>query len=334
MTKKYDQKIVTLGGGTGQFHLLDGLRELNENEKITSIAGNWDSGGSSGRLRTELGVLPPGDIRRCLLALMPGQKQRMVAQTLFDDRLEDMNGPLKGHSFGNLLTARLEMLYKGQDRAIDAERELFRVKARVMPVSIDNVKLIAETTKGNKIEGETNIDLRMRNKDYDPTDKISRIYFDSRAEANIACLEQIEEADKIVFSPGDLYTSILPHLLVSGVKESIAKSKAKLIFVVNILTKPGETDSYKASDFVEKFLFYLDTPKRLDYVIVNEDHLDQEIVSIYKEEGQHLVEVDEDRIKELETEVKIIKKPVAKYLKKEHLLRHDSLKLAEAILEA
>src|SRR5512146_291785 len=153
---KYGQNIVTFGGGTGQYHLLTGLRELNEIEKITAIAGCWDSGGSSGRLRTEMGVLPPGDIRRCMLALMEDEKQRMVAQRLFDDRLEDVAGPLKGHSFGNLLTARLDNIFRGQDRGINAERELFRVSAHVMPVSLTNVQLIAETAKGSQIIGETN----------------------------------------------------------------------------------------------------------------------------------------------------------------------------------
>lgn len=332
MSKKYKQKIITFGGGTGQFHLLSGLRELNQNSLITAVAGNWDSGGSSGRLRTELGVLPPGDIRRCLLALMPGLKQRMVAQTLFDDRLEDLVGPLKGHSFGNLLTARLENIYKGQDRALEAERMLFRVKAKVMPVSINNIQLVAETAQGNKIIGETNIDLRVKDRNYNEKDKIVRVYFDSRSDANPSVLREIEEADKIVFSAGDLYTSILPHLLVDGVSEAIAKSKAKLIYVLNLSTKPGETDHYKASDFVKSFLFYLDAPGRLDYVIVNDNHLDQEILKIYKDEGQNLVEIDDKTIMKLEPKVKIVKKPIAKYLKKEHLLRHDPEKLAKAIL--
>lgn len=329
----YKQKVVTLGGGTGQFHLLSGLRELNENSLMTAVAGSWDSGGSSGRLRTEVGVLPPGDIRRCLLALMEGDKQRMVAQTLFDDRLEDLTGPLKGHSFGNLLTARLETIYKGQDRGIDAERELFRVNAKVMPVSITNLQLIAETSKGNKIVGETNIDLRVKDKNYDKDDKIVRIYFDTRADANLNVLNEIENADKIVFAPGDLYTSILPHLLVDGVKEAIARSSAKLIYVLNLATKPGETDLYKASDFLKAFLFYLDIPNRLDYMIVNDNHLDAEILEIYKGEGQNLVEIDTDKINELEPKVKIIKKPISIYLKKEHLLRHDAEKLAKAILD-
>ncbi len=332
MTKKYKQKIVTLGGGTGQFHLLSGLRELNDGELITAVAGSWDTGGSSGRLRTELGVLPPGDIRRCLLALMEDEQQRMVAQTLFDDRLEDIAGPLKGHSFGNLLTARLENIYKGQDRGIEAERELFRVSSKVMPVSINNLQLIAETSKGNKIVGETNIDLRVKDKGYDPTDKIVRIYFDTRADANLSVLKEIESADKIVFSSGDLYTSVLPHLLVNGVREAIAGSKAKLIYVLNLATKPGETDSYKASDFLKAFLFYLDVPGRLNYIIVNDNHLDPEILEIYKGEGQNLVDIDEEKMLQMEPKLKIVKKDVSVYHKKQHLLRHDPIKLAKAIL--
>ncbi len=331
-TKKYSQKILTLGGGTGQFHLLSGLRELNENAKITAVAGTWDSGGSSGRLRTELGVLPPGDIRRCILALMPDERQRMVAQALFDDRLNDLAGPLKGHSFGNLLTARLENIYKGQDRGIEAERQLFGVKAEVMPVSLNNVTLIAETARGDKIEGETNIDFRVKDKNFDAQDPITRIYFDSRADANPAVLKQIKNADKIVFSAGDLYTSVLPHLLVSGIKEAIEKSKAKLIYVLNLSTKPGETDGYKASDFLKSFLFYLDCPGRLDVLLVSGNNMDKEILDIYRGEGQNLVKVDLKGVKKLDPHIKIVRKQIATYLKKEHLLRHDPERLAKAVL--
>lgn len=331
MTKK-KQKVVTLGGGTGQFHLLSGLREMVDPSMITAIAGSWDSGGSSGRLRTELGVLPPGDIRRCLLALMEDDKQRMVAQALFDDRLEDMIGPLKGHSFGNLLTARLENIYKGQDRGIDAERQLFRISSKVMPVSINNIQLVAETSKGNKVVGETNIDFRVNDKDYDPTDRIVRIYFDTRADANPSVVDEIVAADKIIFSSGDLYTSVLPHLLVNGVKEAIAKSNAKLIYVLNLATKQGETDLFKASDFLKAFLFYLDIPSRLNYLIVNDHHFDPEILEVYEGEGQNIVQIDEDVISKMEPNLKIVKKDVSTYHKKEHLLRHDPRKLAEVIL--
>lgn len=330
---KSKQRIVTFGGGTGQFHLLSGLRELNQNELLVAVAGTWDSGGSSGRLRTEIGVLPPGDIRRCVLALMVNEKQRKVAQKLFDDRLEDMSGPLKGHSFGNLLTARLDNLYSGQDRGIKAECDLFNVKAKVMPVSMSKVELVAETKKGNKIVGETNIDLRVESKEYDHNDKISRIYFDSSADINPDLVDEIKNADKIIFSQGDLYTSVLPHLLVSGVREAISESKAKLIVVLNLMTKPGETDRYKASDFLKTIQFYLDLPNRINYLLVNRNHLDPEILQIYKDEGQSLVEIDHEAIKKLEPNIKVVSKPFSVYLKREHLLRHDPNKLATAILE-
>ena len=333
MKKKYNQKILTLGGGTGQFHLLSGLRELNETKNITAVAGTWDSGGSSGRLRVELGVLPPGDIRRCLLALMENEEQRLVAQRLFDDRLEELTGPLKGHSMGNLITARLDFIYKGQDRGIDAIRKLFRINAGVLPISLTNVELVAETASGKKIVGETNIDLRVKNKKYDPKDRIVRIYFDNRADPNLSVLEKIKSAEKIVFAPGDLYTSILPHLLVDGVREAIIKSKAKLIFVLNLATKRGETDDFKSSDYLKALLFYLDAPERLDYMIVNSNHLEKEILDIYKEEGQELVEVDEKESKKVAPKMKIIKGKVSTYLRKEHLLRHNSEKLASVILE-
>lgn len=330
---KYKQRIVTFGGGTGQFNLLSGLRGLNQNNLITAVAGTWDSGGSSGRLRTEIGVLPPGDIRRCVLALMDDDKQRKVAQKLFDDRLEDMNGPLKGHSFGNLLTARLDNLYSGQDRGIKAECDLFRIKAKVMPVSMSKVELIAETNKGNKIVGETNIDLRVKSKNYDPTDKIVRIYFDTSADINSDLITEIGNADKIILSQGDLYTSVLPHLLVSGVREAILNSRAKLIVVLNLMTKPGETNGYKASDFIKIIQFYLDLQGRINYLLVNDNHLDQEVLQIYKDEGQNLVEVDDKKIKKLEPNIKIVKKSISTYHKREHLLRHDPVKLATAVLD-
>jgi len=325
---KRAQKIVTFGGGTGQYHLLSGLREICVPEKITAVAGTWDSGGSSGRLRTEMGILPPGDIRRCILALMVDDRQRTVAQKLFDDRLKDLVGPLKGHSLGNLITARLDSIYKGQDRGIEAEKKLFRIESQIMPVSVTNVELLAETQKGNTIIGESDIDKRAKGKDYDPKDKIIRIYFDTKAEANPNVINSILSADKIVFSPGDLFTSILPHLLVDGVADAIIKSKAKLILVLNLATKPGETQDYKASDFLKIFLFYLGKKGRIDFVLANKNSLDKEIVEIYQKEGQELVKVDVENIKSIDRHVRVIQKPFSRYIKNQHLLRHDSQKLA------
>lgn len=330
---KYNQKVVTLGGGTGQFHLLTGLRDLNNPENITAIAGNWDSGGSSGRLRTELGVLPPGDIRRCILALMEDEQQRHVAQRLFDDRLEDVTGLLKGHSMGNLITARLDQIFRGQDRGTNAARELFRIRANILPISLTDLHLMAETKNGNIIEGEANLDTRHENIDFDSADQVVKIYFNTRADANPEALEAIKNADKIVFAPGDLYTSILPHLLVNGVKEAIQESKAKLIFVLNLMTKPGETDFYKATDFLKNLIDYLGDANRIDYIIANDNHINPAILEIYKNKGQEPIEIAEEELKTFAPNAKVVKTNLANYMQREHLLRHDSTKLATAILE-
>lgn len=328
----YQQKIVTLGGGTGHFSLLRGLVELNQPELISAIVGTWDSGGSSGRLRTELGVLPPGDIRQCLLALMEDPKQRQVAQKLFEDRLIDVKGPLKGHSMGNLIAARLEQIYRGPDRGSEAERLLFRIRARVLPVSLSELNLMAKLEGGEELEGETNIDLRGQKIGYNPKKKITRIYFETNADPNPEAIRAIKDAEKIIFSAGDLYTSILPHLLVAGVKEAIEKSKAKVILILNLMTKIGETDNFKASDYLKNFIYYLGNNLRIDFVIANSNGLDAEVLKVYKKDKQQPVEVDEDACKKIAPNLKIIKKPLAVYHIREHLFRHDPQKLANEIL--
>ncbi|MEK7616583.1 MAG: gluconeogenesis factor YvcK family protein [Patescibacteria group bacterium] len=329
----YKKKIVTFGGGTGHFSLLRGLVELNQPELITAIVGTWDSGGSSGKLRTELGVLPPGDMRQCLLALMEDPKQRGVAQKLFEDRIIDVKGPLKGHSMGNLIAARLEQIYKGPDRGTEAERLLFRIKARVLPVSITELNLTAKLEGGQEIDGESSIDLRGGKKDFNPKQKINRIYFDANADPNPEAIHAISEAEVIVFSAGDLYTSVLPHLLVSGVKEALEASKATVILVLNLMTKMGETDYFKASDYLSAFTYYLGDKNKINFMIVNENGLDKEVSKVYKKDKQQPVETDEEAVKKIAPNLKIIKKPLAIYHVREHLFRHDPQRLAKTILE-
>lgn len=328
----YQQKIVTFGGGTGHFSLLRGLVELNQPELITAIVGTWDSGGSSGRLRTELGVLPPGDIRQCLLALMEDSKQRQVAQKLFDDRLADIEGPLKGHSFGNLIAARLEHIYKGADRGIEAERLLFRIRARVLPVSLSELNLMARLEGGEELDGETNIDLRGEKTGYNPDKKINKIYFETNADPNPEAIQAILDAEKIIFSAGDLYTSVLPHLLVTGIKEAIEGSKAQVILVLNLMTKVGETDNFKASDYLKNFMFYLGNAG-INYMIANSNGLDSEILKVYKKDRQAPVKIDGDECKKIAPGIRIIKKPLAVYHIREHLFRHDPETLAKTILD-
>lgn len=333
--KKYPfaQKIVTFGGGTGHFSILRGFVEQNQPDLITAIVGTWDSGGSSGRLRTELGVLPPGDMRQCLLALMEDPKQRQVAQKLFDDRMADMKGPLKGHSLGNLIAARLEHIYKGPDRSVEAERLLFRIRARVCPVSISELNLMARLEGGKELDGESKIDLRSKDKSFNPKEKISRIYFETNADPNPEVITAILDADKIVFSAGDLYTSILPHLLVGGIKEAIEQSKAKVYLVLNLMTKVGETDNFKASDYLKAFVYYLGSNKQIDFMIANTNGLDKEVLKVYKKDKQQPVEVDFENCKKVAPFTKIVREQLAVYHIREHLFRHDSQKLAKVILE-
>lgn len=329
----YSKKIVTFGGGTGHFSLLRGLVELNEPDLITAIVGTWDSGGSSGRLRTELGVLPPGDIRQCLLALMEDPKQRQVAQKLFDDRLADIPGPLKGHSFGNLIAARLENIYKGPDRGVEAERLLFRIRGRVLPVSISELNLMAKLEGGEELDGESSIDLRSEGKHFNPKKKISRIYFDSAADPNPEAIQAISDAEVIIFSAGDLYTSLLPHLLVNGIKEAIETSNATVILVLNLMTKIGETDNFKASDYLKAFNYYLGKNDVIDFIIANSNGLDSEILKVYKKDRQKPVEIDDEVCKKVSPGVKFVQKPLAVYHIREHLFRHAPGELAKTLLE-
>ncbi|KKU10581.1 MAG: hypothetical protein UX13_C0008G0007 [Candidatus Woesebacteria bacterium GW2011_GWB1_45_5] len=327
------QRIVTFGGKTGHFQLLNGLKKHTDPSGITAVVGTWDSGGSSGVLRSELGVLPPGDIRACILALMEDDAQQKIAQRLFDDRLREATGPLKGHSLGNLIGVRLDHLFHGQDRGTDAERALFRVRGQVLPASLTDLNLVGMTKKGHEIEGETSIDTRAQKGDFDPKDRLMRIYFTTRAEGNPRVIEAIKKADKIVFAPGDLYTSVLPHLLVEGVAEAIRKSRAKLYFTLNLIEKQGETDRFRASDFVRAFVFYLGEPKRLNFLVVNGGKFDKGTVRVYEGEGKKTVELDEETCKKLAPNVKIIKEKLGEYVKEVHLVRHNPDRLALAILK-
>ncbi|MGA3291967.1 MAG: gluconeogenesis factor YvcK family protein [Candidatus Microgenomates bacterium] len=334
LKNKYRQKIVTFGGKTGHFQLLNGLKKYNDTSLITAVVGTWDSGGNSGVLRSELGVLPPGDIRACLLALMEDEEQQRIAQRLFDDRLKEVAGPLKGNSIGNLIGVRLDHIFHGQDRGTDAERSLFRIRAQVLPATMTDLNLIGHTLKGIEIDGEGNIDCRRERNDFDPKDRIVRIFFTTHADTNPRVIKAIKSADKIVFAPGDLFTSILPHLLVDGVAEAIQKSKAKVYFIMNLTTKSGETDSFKASDYIKNFVYYLGNKNRLNFIIANKGVFDKEVVKLYEGEGKEAVKIDEKECKKIAPKAKIIRQKLGEYLKKDHLLRHNPEALALSILRS
>lgn len=324
--KKFNKKVVTLGGGTGQFNLLRGLVKLNKPEYITAIAGSWDSGRSSGKLRTEMGILPPGDERQCLIALMEDPEQQEVALAAFNDR------SINNHALGNLIIAVLEKIYHGPDRALDKARKLFLIKGTVAAISLKDLQLNAILQSGQQLNGEEQIDTNGLRTNYNPKDRIARIFFSEKPEPNPQAIKALKEAEIIILPSGSLYGSVLPHLLLESVRKTINSSKAKLVFVLNLMTEDGQTQNYTASDHLETLLYYLGD-RKLDYMIVNKKKIDPKILKIYKKEKQEPVEIDEDRCKKLVPQLKIIYKDLASYLPSEHLLRHDPEKLAQAILE-
>ena len=302
---------------------------MNTNTRnIRNIRGGEESLRRRAPRPAAMGILA---LAACL-ALMEDAEQQRIAQRLFDDRLKEASGPLKGHSLGNLIGVRLDHIFHGQDRGTDAERALFRIRSQVLPATLTDLNLVGMTKKGNEINGEANIDNRKEKPGFEPKDRIMRIYFTTRADSNPRVIKAIKNADKIVFAPGDLYTSVLPHLLIDGVSEAIIKSKAKVYFVLNLIEKEGETDYFKASDFIKAFVFYLGSPGRLNFLIANDKKFGREIVKVYEGEKKKAIMLDEVMCKKIAPNLKVIKGNFGEYLKAVHLLRHNSENLALAVL--
>jgi uncharacterized cofD-like protein len=250
-------RIVTLGGGTGHFALLTGLRSLDA--ELTAIVTMMDSGGSSGRLRDEYGILPPGDFTRCLIAL---SNHPAAMQELFSHRFA--GGSLKGHTVRNLLFTALHEITSSPAETVERLHEIFAVKARVLPVTLDRVDLVVHLENDAVFRGEASLDGLA---DLLPAPVLS-VYLDPHAAAYPRALDAIAAADIVVIGPGDLYTSVVPNLLVEGVREALAASGARLIYVCNLMTKPNETPSYAVEDFVGSIAMYLGQA-RLDAVLYN-----------------------------------------------------------------
>jgi len=292
------KKIVVIGGGTGSFTILSGLK--NFPFELTSIVSMMDSGGSTGILRDEFGILPPGDVRQCLVALSDSPLMRKLFEYRFNK-----GKTLNGHSMGNLLLTALKDILGSEDEAILRASEILRIKGRVLPVTMDNCHLCAELKNGKIVIGEAKIGKN----------KINKIFLTKKAKVFLPTKKAILNADYIILGPGDFYTSILPNLLVKGVTNSIKKSKAKTIFVCNIMTK-GETKNFTANDYVEELLKYLKINP--DYVLMNNKKPNNNIIQRYKKEGSEFVEPNYLGIKK-------------DLLRKTDYARHDSEKLAEEI---
>ena len=265
------QKIITIGGGTGHYQLLRGLK--NYDCKITAVVNMADNGGSSGKLRDEYGVLPPGDLRQCIVALARGKKSRILSE-LFKYRFE------KDHNLGNLIVTALTDICGSHVEGIKEAEKLLNIKGKVLPVTIDNVTLMAETDKGI-LEGESKISSH--------PGKISDLSYKPSAFLYGEAADAIRQANKIVICPGDLYGSILPNFKVQGMKEVLQNSKAKIIYVCNLFTKEGTYD-FKAGDFVAEIERYANI--KLDHVIINNQLPSEELIKKYLSEKSKFVEDD------------------------------------------
>ena len=319
------KNIVIIGGGTGTFTLLSGLRKYPSNNSV--IVSTADDGGSGGRLREELNVMPPGDYRQCLIGLSYTDQS---LKDLFAYRFD--KGSLAGHTAGNIILAALEKVTGSTEKALEVAGKVLNIRGSVLPVSLQPTVLSAVLENGKKIVGEHNIDDRV------PTGKSSPIKSLklSAAKANPKAIKALAEADVIVFGPGDLYTSILPNLLVKGVCEALAKSKAKKIFVVNIMTKFGQSDGFRASDFVAVLESYLNS--KLNAVILNNKKPGAKWMQKYKKHKAEFVEPNVSVIQEMEVKVlqgnllstNIFQKSSADALARS-FLRHDPDKTAGLI---
>ncbi|MGB3082014.1 MAG: gluconeogenesis factor YvcK family protein [Candidatus Omnitrophota bacterium] len=311
-------KIVVIGGGTGLSTLLTGLKQKTSN--ITAIVTVADDGGSSGRLREEFGVLPPGDIRNCLVALADSED---LLGALFQFRFKEGEG-LRGHNFGNLFITALSKVTGDFARAIKESSKVLAIRGNVFPATLQTVKLVARRKNGRETTGES----RIREERESPID---RLFLEpGECKATQESIEAIREADAIVLGPGSLYTSVMPNLLIKGIKEEVLKSKAVKIYICNVMTEGGETENFSASDHIRAIIKHTG-PGIIGYCVVNTSRIPKALYEKYKQENKYPVEVSDRDEKWFNREkIKLVKAHIAGI---KEFVRHDSVKLSDVIMD-
>ena len=312
------KKVVRIGGGSGGYTLLRGLKSFPLD--ITAVFTSFDSGGSAGALREEFGILPPGDVRRGLLALAD-EKQAVILRELFEYRFKS-NGSLAEHSFGNLFLLALTSIYGGEIEGIRKASELLNIKGRVLPVSLDHSHVHATLEDGTEIVGETNIDIPK----HDGNLHIKDIFLDPPAKLCKETDTAIREADTIVIGPGDLYSSLVPALAVAGMQDALKASKGKTVAVCNLMTKWGETHGFTCSDMIRELLRYSGLQK-FDYVICNTGTVSKKILADYEQEKKYPMVCD-PAVNDLAEHV-----ITGDFFSSSDKARHDSEKIAKIISE-
>ena len=317
-------KILAIGGGTGLPIALEGLKTYSEN--LTAIVTVTDSGRSSGVIREQYGILPPGDVRNCLVALSETEEQEKDLYQLFQYRFN--KGSLNGMSLGNLLMAALTDITGSFDQAIKKASKILTIKGRVLPSTLTSTHICAELKDGSVVEEEFNVRAPRKA-------AIERVFLKSNdVECPPDAISEIEKADIIVIGPGSLYTSVISNLLVGGIKAALQRTKAVKIYLCNIVTQPGQTDNYTASDHIKAIIKYLGEGI-LDYVLVNNNFPREEIIEKYRKEGADIVALDEDLEKsnvaiEVTDLIENIEQKRVLW-EKQDLIRHDPEKLADSI---
>lgn len=316
--KSSDLRVVAIGGGTGLSTLLRGLKVCTEN--ITAVVTVADDGGGSGMLRNDLGILPPGDIRNCILALANTEP---TMEKLLNYRFPE--GSMAGQSFGNLFLAALTGLSGSFDEAVRQLSDVLAVTGRVLPVTEESVFLVAEFVNGKKVLGESKISAFKKQQKC----AISRVTLTpSEPAAHPEVLEAISRAELIVLGPGSLYTSIIPNLLVEGVADAIAASPALKVFVCNIMTQEGETEGCSAFDHVSALLEH-GRPGFIDACITSNSEIPQELLERYAAESAAATRVDEELFQG--AGIELLRWPLARF--ENNKVRHHPLKMALALFE-
>ncbi len=305
--------ITVVGGGTGLSTLLRGMKYITSN--CTAVVTTADDGGSSGRLRRELGIIPPGDLRNCLTALADREP---LMERIMQYRFKG-DSPLAGHCFGNLFIAAMAEAEGGMEAGLEATSQILKVRGRVVPSTLANIQLQARMHDGTMVTGESEIPKKHK--------RIRRMYMKpADAPAANAAVEAVKNADVLIFGPGSLYTSVIPNLLVQGIREAVLESDAIKIYICNVMTQPGETDGYGAYEHVKALIDHMGA-QFLDYVIVNDQRVSAEQLRQYHAEGSRPITPDVDKIRGLGITV-----VPARLISRENLVRHDPRKLARILI--
>lgn len=314
-------KIVVIGGGTGLSVLLRGLKKYTSN--ITAIVTVADDGGGSGILREDLGMLPPGDIRSCLLALANTEP---AMEKLLQYRFKE--GRLKGQNFGNLFIAAMNEIYGNFETAIKEMSNVLAVTGKVLPMTLENVKLYAKLEDEHIVEGESNIPI----KNGEFGSRIDYVFIrPEKVKPVDEAIDAIMEADCIVLGPGSLYTSVIPNLLVEDIADLIDNSNALKIYILNVMTQPGETNGYNVLEHIKAIIKH-SREGIIDYVIANVEMIPEETLDKYQKDGAKAVIITEEEEKILsKMNIKVIKDNLIDI--KKNYIRHDAIKLSEIIVD-